>query len=143
MRADIQGATSSTPPTEESNFAALEVGREYGVHTLTLTPALVEDWCRLYGAPMPTEQVPAGMLSVISIRAFMATIPVRPPGGVHAGQRFSVHALPRVNERVNTRLRCAAKDARNGRLWVRLEMLCTGADERPLFDGEHIALWAR
>jgi hypothetical protein len=127
---------------QETDFAALEPGRQYGVHTLTLTPALVQDWCSLYGVPVPLGEVPPGMLSVISIRTFMATIPVRPPGGVHAGQRFTVHALPRVGERVSATLCCGAKEARKGRLWVQLEMVCTGEDGRPLFAGTHMALWA-
>ena len=140
---DKQDVLPREDPPREADFAALEPGRRYGTHTLTLTAALVHDWCKLYGSPIPASEVPLGMLSVISIRTFMATIPVRPPGGVHGGQRFTVHALPRLGERVSTTLRCGAKEVRKGRLWVKLEMACTGEDDRPIFDGVHTALWAR
>ncbi|GAB7541521.1 hypothetical protein [Cupriavidus sp. 8B] len=138
-----QGGHANDEAASALEFTALRPGRCYGTHELALTPELVEAWCKLYGAPLPTRDVPAGFLSVISIRAFMATMPVRPPGGIHAAQRFTIHALPRVGERVLTSVHCGAKEARNGRLWVDLEMKCRGAADRTLFEGVHKALWAR
>lgn len=125
------------------DFARLQVGHVYGVHELLLSSRLVDNWCRLYRHAMRDDRMPAGMMSVVSIRAFMALIPSRPPGGIHAGQQFTIEELPRVGELLHTQLCCVRKEARQGRLWVDLEMECRGADGRALFRGKHIALWAR
>lgn len=142
-RAGARPVDTPPSPPRMLDFAALEPGRCYGTHVFALDAGLVADWCRLYGAPVARDTAPAGLVSVIAIRAFMATMPLRPPGGIHAGQRFVVQALPRVGETVRTTLHCAGKQARGGRLWVDLRMHCRGDDGRMLFDGEHSALWAR
>lgn len=129
--------------SELTDFAAIEVGRSYGCHRLELSESLVDAWCSVYGICREGGRMPVGMTSVISIRSFMALIPFRPPGGIHASQRFVIRELPSIGEVLHTTLVCARKAERGGRLWVDLEMQSAGQDGRPLFHGTHVALWAR
>jgi hypothetical protein len=140
---DCSPASHETTACSELDFASLEQGRRYGVHHLEITRELVETWCGAYGLSPPSESMPMGMMSVLSIRTYMALMPRRPPGGVHAGQTFVFQEMPRIGERLSITLQCASKEERGGRLWVKLLMEGAGSDGRPLFNGVHVALWAR
>lgn len=125
-----------------TDFAALIPGHIYGTHSLMLDRALVDRWSHLYGEVRCGDLVPAGMLPVVSIRAYMALLPNRPPGGIHAGQQITIHELPRIGEETHTTLECGEKEVRGGRSWVRLLMTCTNDSGRILFNGIHTAIWA-
>jgi hypothetical protein len=75
------------------------------------------------------------------MRAFTALMQDRPPGNIHAGQKFWLARLPRLNDRLSTRLSCAGKEFKNNRRWVTFATETADSAGRPLFRGEMTAIW--
>jgi hypothetical protein len=66
----------------------------------------------------------------------------RPPGNIHAGQKFWIPRLPELNERLVTSLRCIGKELRNGRRWVTFGTKTVDAARGVLFQGQMKMIWA-
>ncbi|MEI9928483.1 MAG: hypothetical protein WDN44_13280 [Sphingomonas sp.] len=92
-------------------FADFEPGTVIGVARERIDTALIAQWEAIYG---PVRDVPPALLQPIMMRAYMAVMPIRPPGNVHAGQRFSLLALPRLDDEVVTEIHCIDKGERRG-----------------------------
>jgi hypothetical protein len=130
-------------PRAELDFASIEVGREYGVHDFILDAELVRRWLAVYSAVLERDKMPEGMLAVVSIRAYMAILPNRPPGGVHASQRYEIFRLPSVGDLLQTSMRCISKAEKSGRLWVELETATRTSDGTLHFKSVQTNIWAR
>jgi hypothetical protein len=134
---------NQSAPIAELDFASIEVGREYGVHDFVLDTELVRRWLALYSAVIEGDKMPNGMQAVVSIRAYMAILPNRPPGGVHASQRYEIFRLPSVGDLLQTSMRCISKAEKSGRLWVELETATRTSDGALRFKGVQTFIWAR
>jgi hypothetical protein len=130
-------------PAAELDFASMEVGREYGIHDFVLDDGLVRRWLAIYSATLEGDEMPKGMLAVVSIRAYMAVFPNRPPGGVHTSQRYEIFSVPSVGNRLFTSMRCLSKAETSGRLWVELETATRTSDGQLRFKGVQTSIWAR
>lgn len=126
-------------------FDGFVPGNEQGVAVETIGADLCEQWSALYPWDRVDAEgrVPVGMSSVLMMRAYQKILSPRPPGNVHAGQRFVVHARPRVGESLESRMRCLSKTMRGERRFVEMEMTTTGDGGRAVFTGVMTMIWAK
>ncbi len=119
-----------------------EPGHILGQADLLLRPSLLASWNLLFPDDANGGIMSHGMVAVVSMRAFFAAVPARPPGNVHAAQYFDLHRLPHVGDLLTTRVSCGGKEVRRGRRWVTFDTETTVADA-PAFQGRMTILWAR
>jgi len=82
-------------------------GQSVGTDSLVIDRALFDDWVALF--PDDAEiwpLMPPGMAAPVVLRSYMKLTAPRPPGNVHAGQRFEMHRLPRIGDTAVTELVC-------------------------------------
>ncbi len=124
-------------------FDAFEPDTVLGSFTETPDHKTLQLWQQLYPMdPAAAGQLPRGMATVLLMRAYMHVVAPRPPGNIHAGQQLEMTALPRLNERVTTQVRCVGKQLRKGRRFVELAAQAHGDGGRPLFSGRLKLIWA-
>ena len=125
-------------------FDDLEPGALLGEASIVVDDALVADWLSLYAdEPDPRPMVPAGMAMLIVMRTYAEAVHPRPPGNVHAGQALTIERVPRVGDRLTTRVRCESKELSKGRRWVRLAVETSADDAEPCYRGMITTLWAQ
>jgi hypothetical protein len=125
-------------------FDTLQPGATLGDAGFEFTEAALSEWTALFPADSACRPVmPPAMIAMVVMRAYMALMHDRPPGNVHAGQKFEIARLPSLNETMTTGLRCLSKDLRNGRRWVTFGTLTRDRAGLPLFSGEMTMLWAQ
>lgn len=115
-------------------FDQFEPGATYGVHCETLSADALRAWYEVFPDDPIGPVIPAGYISVVMMRAYFAVVTPRPPGNIHAGQRFVVHALPQLGQRIEVSVRCIRKEIRRDRRFVWLEFNATRAGGLPVFD---------
>lgn len=119
-------------------------GRLYGPHRLTIGADLESQWLQVFPQDAwQDDTVPPGMLSVITLLAYTNVITPRPPGNIHAGQRFDVVRLPRRGETLSTTIRCEDKQVRKGRRWVYLAFETLDDAREPVFEGRFVSIVAQ
>jgi hypothetical protein len=112
-----------------------------GVRELVLDDALLRAWHGLFHTEGADEVMPHGMVAAITMRAYTDILQPRPPGNVHAAQRFDLLRLPRRGERLTTTVSCLGKEIRKGRRWVTFGIETSGTDG-PAFRGRTTMIWA-
>ncbi len=124
-------------------FDALAAGQEFGVCPFDFTDEAVEQWATLFPDDSACWPVmPPAMTSMVVMRAFMQLLRDRPPGNIHAGQKFVIATLPRLGDSLITTLGCIGKEVKNERRWVRFGSETRDHSGRPLFRGEMTTIWA-
>lgn len=123
-------------------FDSLPVAATLGARELTLTDELMDAWWRLFPEDRSDGRMPAGMVAVVSIRAYAEVVAPRPPGNVHGAQRFEIVKQPRVGERLVTAVAIRDKEVKRDRRWVHLTTDTIGGDGTPRFRGRMTILWA-
>ncbi len=73
---------------------------------------------------------------------FMEILPERPPGNVHAGQKFWISRLPQLHDRMTTTFRCLSKEEKGNRRWLNFGSDTVDAGGRLLFRGQMTTIWA-
>ena len=76
------------------------------------------------------------------MRAYVKIVNERPPGNVHAGQKFWVSRLPKLGDRLTTRLSCTGKEIKSNRRWVTFDANTVDAAGQLLFRGQMKTIWA-
>ena len=124
-------------------FANLEPGKNVGQVTFCVTSDLLKLWYELYPLNKASgiQTIPAGMAMVVFMRAYMAILPFRPPGGVHARQRLELRKLPCLGEFLKTQLRCTGKEFKKGRRWVHFVADTWNERGELMFSGELSSIW--
>jgi hypothetical protein len=120
-----------------------EPGRVLGEAIETVVPEMARSWQAIFGAADaggPAEG--ASLALVLMMRAYCRAVAPRPPGNVHARQRFALAATPRSGETVRTVVRCVGKEIKRERRYVELETAGTGEAGRALFTGKMTLVWA-
>lgn len=123
-------------------FDAFPVNTTLGTGELTLTDELVDAWMRLFPEERSDGRMPAGMVAVVSMRAYAEVVAPRPPGNVHGAQHFTIVERPRRGERLVTVVSCLATEVKRDRRWVHLATETAGDDGTPRFRGRMTILWA-
>ena len=86
-------------------FDTLQPGQALGRHAWSIDADAVAAYREIYELPAGAR-MPAGLLTVAVMRAFMAALDGAPPGSLHAGQRMAVERLPRLDEPLLTEIAC-------------------------------------
>ena len=124
-------------------FDDFEPGAILGETAEAFDPGLAESWQRIFGAPSPgASAMGAGIAVVLMMRAYLAVVAPRPPGNIHARQRFQLAGMPRPGERIRTVVTCAGKEMKRGRPHVELATEGTGEGGRPIYTGRMTLIWA-
>ena len=116
-------------------------GAVMGSSTTPLDTAKLQAWCNLFPEDELGGVMPHGMVAAIAMRAYAEVVQPRPPGNIHAVQRFDVQRLPRAGETLTTTITCLGKEIRRDRRRVTLQMDCTST-QGPAFRGLMTVLWA-
>ena len=124
-------------------FDGFQPGAVIGRVSERVDAALLGLWRQLYpwDEPAPGE-LPAGMTTVLMMRAYMKLLAPRPPGNIHTRQRVELTALPRLEEEVTTGILCTGRQLRKERRYVEIATRSTGAGGRELFNGAMTLIWA-
>ena len=124
-------------------FDTFQPGAPLGESPFTFDAFALAQWTALYpGADTIAPLMPPGMVSMIVMRAYMATITPRPPGNVHASQHIEMHRLPNLGDTIRTTFTCESRELRKERRWVRLASASTDAGGNLLFTGRMTMIWA-
>jgi hypothetical protein len=124
-------------------YADFVPGTVLGECPFSFTPETLALWTDLFSDDArcrPT--MPPAMIAMVVMRAFMQILHDRPPGNIHAGQKFWISRLPELNERLVTTLRCVDKDLRNERRWVTFASDSVDGAGGVLFSGKMTTIWA-
>lgn len=127
-------------------FARYCVGEVFGPYEITVGPELLQQWDATF-PDLPAEDdgntIPAGLLSVLTMRAYGHLIAPRPPGNIHAGLGFDINRLPSRGEVVAMRFECVGKTAKRERQFVELGFEGSDADGTVLFRGRFMSIVAQ
>ena len=124
-------------------FDDLKPGATLGECQFDVTTEAVEEWSALFpddrsGPPV----MPAAMMAMVVMRAFMTIMKDRPRGNVHAGQKFWIAQLPSLHDRLTTRLHCVRKELKNNRRWATFETNTMKPAGALSFRGQMTTIWA-
>ncbi len=118
-------------------------GAVIGESAFSLDTSIGAEWSALFPSdPSAAATMPPSMISLVTMRAFMQALPHRPPGNIHAAQKFAIARLPGLGEVLTTTVRCAAKEMKKERRWVTFRTETVDAAREPLFSGEMRLIWA-
>jgi len=124
-------------------FDDLQPGAALGQASFVFTQDLLDQWCALYPDDRAAgPHMPAAMVVMVMMRAYTEVMHDRPPGNIHAGQKFRIARLPALHEQVKTRLTCMGKELKRERRWVTFSMDTVDAADTLLFRGEMTTIWA-
>lgn len=129
--------------TSVLTFDRLVPGKSFGALTEVVDGQLLGQWQGLYpGLLNGNGVVPAGIATVLMMRAFLKMVVPRPPGNIHAGQQFTLVTPVETGEAVQTELSCISKTLRGERRFVEFSVRATGREQRLLFTGILNLIWA-
>lgn len=124
-------------------FDRIEAGKALGEHNFAFTDEAMEQWAALFPDDRQSlPAMPAAMVAMVVMRAFITILADRPPGNIHAGQNFWLARLPQIGNRLSTRLACIGKEFKNNRRWITFRTDTSDADGAPLFRGQMTTIWA-
>ncbi len=105
--------------------------------------SLSSAWSQLFGAGSPNEPAQmAGLALILLMRAYLNIVTPRPPGNIHAKQKFSLDSLPQPGETVRSSVSCLSKEIRRERRYVQLQAIGQGANGRTIYTGQMNLIWA-
>lgn len=123
-------------------FDSFAPGTILGRSETVLDATAFRRWFDLFPEDEQGPVMPAGMVAVVTMRAYGEVLTPRPPGNVHGAQRFEVERLPRLGDRLVTEFRCVDKSIRGERKWITFETATTAPAGERFFTGRMAILWA-
>lgn len=124
-------------------FERFVPGAALGACTERVEARALARWAELYPWDAPLEdEAPAGLATVMLLRAYMRVVSPRPPGNVHARQRLELISPLRCGEAITTAFSCAGRELRRERRYVEIDARGTGEDGRDVFTGRMTLIWA-
>ncbi len=128
-------------------YTDFQPGDVLGEAVTTFDGSMTHAWRRIFGKPAggsDTEGAERASLAIVlMMRAYCSVVTPRPPGNVHARQRFHLHGVPLPGESIRTVVSCSGKEIKRERRYVELRTEGSGNDGRPLFTGDMTIVWAR
>ncbi len=107
---------------------------------------LVQRWQKIFGdQPVGGANGAAegaSLAVVMMMRAYLNVVAPRPPGNVHARQRFSLESTPRQGEAIRTVIACVERELKRERRYVELQAWGTGEGGRSIYTGRMTLIWA-
>jgi len=124
-------------------FDRFTPGSVLGSREFDFSEAALAEWTALFPDDAACRPLmPRAMVAMVIMRTFVSVLEDRPPGNVHAGQKFRIDRLPRLDERLTTELSCMSKEFKKDRRWISFGFDTRDAERRPLFFGEMTTIWA-
>jgi hypothetical protein len=123
-------------------FDGFAVGEVLGQHSLQIGAQAMEGWEQLFPGSGSGDDLPPGFVAVVTMRSFFNVVAQRPPGNVHGSQRYELARLPKIGERLDTKVTCVGKEIRRERRWVDFLTETVGEDGSPCFSGRMSIAWA-
>ena len=123
-------------------FEHFQPGVVMGETTEIFSAQLADRWHQIFGNAQQTRARGAGLAVVMMMRAYLAVVTPRPPGNVHARQRFALQRAPEHGEPVTTRITCVSKELRRERRYVELEAHGRDATGAPMYHASMTLIWA-
>jgi hypothetical protein len=118
-------------------------GAGLGEITQVFEPALSRAWQGIFGAEgAGTAAEGASIAVALMMRGYLAVVTPRPPGNVHARQRFTLEAAPVQGEAIRTVVSCLGKELKRERRYLDLGVRGTGTGGRPIYSGVLTLIWA-
>ena len=118
-------------------------GAELGEFTITFDNAMAQASQAIFGKASAGGAAEGASIALAAMmRAYATVIAPRPPGNVHARQRFTLEAVPTPGETIRTVVSCAAKELKRDRRYVDFHVSATGTGTRPLYSGVLTIIWA-
>lgn len=118
-------------------------GASLGEITQPFDDSLASAWRGIFGsADAGTPAEGAGIAVAMMMRGYLGVVTPRPPGNVHARQRFTLEAIPRQGESIRTVVTCLSKEIRRERRYVELGVSGTGDGGRSIYTGTLTLIWA-
>jgi acyl dehydratase len=124
-------------------FSDFIPGATIGSSNFAFDDAAAAAWTGLFpddAAGLPA--MPSAMIAMVVMRAFMSVLPARPPGNVHAAQKFQICRLPSLGEGLLTSITCLGKEIKNNRKWVTLDSETLDTAGTVMFRGQMTTIWA-
>lgn len=127
-------------------FEDFNPGAVMGESVEVFDEKLAQGWQKIFG-DQPADGANgaaegASLAVVMMMRAYLNVVAPRPPGNVHARQRFSLESPPRQGEVIRTVIACVEKAFKRERRYVELQARGTGEEGRPIFTGRMTLIWA-
>jgi hypothetical protein len=127
-------------------FEDFNPGAVMGESVEVFDEKLAQGWQKIFG-DQPADGANgaaegASLAVVMMMRAYLNVVAPRPPGNVHARQRFSLESPPRRGEAIRTVIACVEKAFKRERRYVELQARGTGEEGRPIFTGRMTLIWA-
>lgn len=120
-----------------------EPGVELGAITQVFEPSLAEGWRSIFGeSDAGVRAEGAGIAMAMMMRGYLGVVAPRPPGNVHARQRFTLDAPPAPGESIRTVVTCLSKEFKRERRYLDLEVRGTGEAGRSIYAGVLTLIWA-
>ena len=118
-------------------------GASLGEITQPFDDSLSSAWRGIFGsADAGTPAEGAGIAVAMMMRGYLNVVTPRPPGNVHARQRFTLEAAPRPGEAIRTVVTCLSKELKRERRYVDLDVRGTGEGGRSIYTGILTLIWA-
>jgi hypothetical protein len=124
-------------------FADFEPGEVLGEAVAIFNEDMAHGLRRIFGeCPADSAAERASVAVIMMMRAYCSVVTPRPPGNIHARQRFSLQGVPQPGEAIRTVVECAGKEIKRNRRYVELRTRGTGDQGRPLFTGDLTLVWS-
>jgi|TARA_R110002072_G_scaffold128847_5_gene266939 hypothetical protein len=123
-------------------FDTLQPGQVIGENIQHFNDEVMAQFLDLF--PDDRDQLPdlpPGMISAITMRAFLATVEPRPKGNIHGTQEFTVHKLPKLGDKIITTTICQEKEMRKNNRWIHFETRSCDQNGTLLFTGLMGVIW--
>jgi acyl dehydratase len=122
-------------------YERLVPGATIGSLSLDIMAADIEDYRSITEEAGPGLPLSPGLAVALMMRAYMRLMPKRPPGSIHASQKLRLGVPLTAGDRVTVELRCAGKERRKARGWVRFETEIRNQTSALVLAGEHWVVW--
>jgi hypothetical protein len=113
-----------------------------GEMTQVFDVALSRAWAGIFGEGSGTPAESASIAVAIMMRSYLGVVTPRPPGNVHARQRFTLEGAPAQGEAIRTVVTCVTKEIKRERRYVELDVRGSGAGGRAIYSGVLTIIWA-
>jgi acyl dehydratase len=122
-------------------YERLVPGSTIGSLSLDIAAADIGDYRSITQEAGPGLPLSPGLAVALMMRAYMRLMPDRPPGSIHASQKLRLGVPLAAGDRVTVELRCAEKERRKARGWVRFETEIRNQTRTLVLAGEHWVVW--
>lgn len=122
-------------------FDDFVVGASLGRFEDRIDASFLAEWRSVFNDDL--EVNPGGAVMALYMRAYMALLPKRPPGNIHARQKVRVFLPLPSNATIATEIVCRAKELKGERRWITLFGTLRTPTGNVLAEAEMTNLWAK